>query len=43
MSKRNLIAVGYAMLLPVSSTILVVLIAAGVEGAVSGARRLVRR
>ena len=41
--KRHLIAAGYAILLPVSSTVLVVLVAAGVEGAVSGARRLARR
>jgi hypothetical protein len=43
MVKRNLIAVGYAILLPVSSAVLAVLVAAGVEGAVSGARRLTRR
>jgi hypothetical protein len=43
MLKRNLIAVGYAILLPVSSAVLVVLVAAGVEGAVSGARRLAGR
>ncbi|WP_285904753.1 hypothetical protein [Paractinoplanes hotanensis] len=43
MSKRNLIAAGYAILLPVSSTILVVLVAAGVEGVRSGARRLTHR
>jgi len=43
MSKRNLIAAGYAVLLPVSSTVLVVLVAAGVEGALSGVRRLAHR
>ncbi|GAA2564903.1 hypothetical protein GCM10010435_41760 [Winogradskya consettensis] len=43
MLKRNLIAAGYAVLLPLSSTIIVVLVAAGVEGTVSGIRRLARR
>ncbi|MEU8820527.1 hypothetical protein [Actinoplanes sp. NPDC048796] len=43
MSKRHLIAAGYAVLLPISSTVVVVLFAAGVEGAVSGVRRLVHR
>jgi hypothetical protein len=43
MSKRNLIAAGYAILLPVSSTILVVLVAAGVQGVVSSVRRLAHR
>jgi len=39
MSKHRWIAAGYAVLLPVTSTILVILVAAGVEGAVAGARR----
>jgi hypothetical protein len=43
MSKHNLIAAGYAILLPVSSMVLAVLVAAGVEGAVSSLRRLAHR
>ncbi|MBB4693464.1 hypothetical protein [Paractinoplanes abujensis] len=43
MLKRNLIAAGYAILLPVSSTVLVILVAAGVKGAASGVRRLAHR
>jgi hypothetical protein len=43
MSKHNLTAAGYAVLLPLSSTVLVVLFAVGVDGAVSRVRRLARR
>ena len=43
MVKRHLIAAGYAIALPVSSTVVILLVAAGIEGAVTGVRRHVRR
>ncbi|MEV4346494.1 hypothetical protein AB0J83_18665 [Actinoplanes sp. NPDC049596] len=43
MLKRHLIAAGYTVLLPVSSAVVVVLVAAGVEGVVSGVRRRAHR
>ncbi|MEU8233383.1 hypothetical protein AB0C12_27705 [Actinoplanes sp. NPDC048967] len=43
MVKRHLIAAGYAVALPVTSTVLILLVAAGVEGAVAGVRRHARR
>ncbi|MGW4947439.1 hypothetical protein ACWEOZ_38305 [Actinoplanes sp. NPDC004185] len=43
MVKRHLIAAGFAVALPVSSTFAILLVAAGIEGAVTGVRRHVRR
>lgn len=43
MLKRHLIAAGYAIALPLSSAVLVVLVAAGVEGTAAGVRRLTHR